>query len=237
MGLERFQRNLRAVGAAGGMSNITPNQWTILEALKDGPRWARSFQMVKPLVEDLVARSLVERCRPHLGAARNMVRLTDAGCAALEIDPASVPLKRDEPKANSKAHRPHLGSIRADVTPRLRAICETFLRRIKDGVGSQVAVGELAAMHDVQRPAIWKSLRSGGVIAPYAPSLKGGKGRPRGGGEPGYSHRRREKSLACSEARNEPRSDQYVDRDPCPRCGVRGDYGCAHTRAPLGTSF
>lgn len=28
-----------------------------------------------------------------------------------------------------------------------------------------------------------------------------------------------------------------VDRDPCPRCGVRGDFGCSHNRAPLGTSF
>lgn len=26
-----------------------------------------------------------------------------------------------------------------------------------------------------------------------------------------------------------------VDRDPCPRCGVRRDYGCSHSLAPLGT--
>lgn len=25
-----------------------------------------------------------------------------------------------------------------------------------------------------------------------------------------------------------------VDRDPCPRCGVRHDIGCGHSRAPLG---
>jgi hypothetical protein len=25
-----------------------------------------------------------------------------------------------------------------------------------------------------------------------------------------------------------------VDRDPCPRCGVRHDIGCNHSRAPLG---
>ena len=24
------------------------------------------------------------------------------------------------------------------------------------------------------------------------------------------------------------------NRDPCPRCGVRGDVGCAHVRLPLG---
>lgn len=27
---------------------------------------------------------------------------------------------------------------------------------------------------------------------------------------------------------------QPVDRDPCPRCGVRHDVGCNHSRAPLG---
>jgi hypothetical protein len=25
-----------------------------------------------------------------------------------------------------------------------------------------------------------------------------------------------------------------VDRDPCPRCGVRGDIGCGHSRVRLG---
>lgn len=25
-----------------------------------------------------------------------------------------------------------------------------------------------------------------------------------------------------------------VSRDPCPRCGVRGDVGCKHTRYPMG---
>jgi hypothetical protein len=25
-----------------------------------------------------------------------------------------------------------------------------------------------------------------------------------------------------------------IERDPCPRCGVRRDIGCNHTRAPLG---
>ena len=27
---------------------------------------------------------------------------------------------------------------------------------------------------------------------------------------------------------------QFVDRDPCPRCAVRRDVGCHHSRAPLG---
>lgn len=28
-----------------------------------------------------------------------------------------------------------------------------------------------------------------------------------------------------------------VNRDPCPRCGVRADIGCGHTQAPIGMSF
>lgn len=28
-----------------------------------------------------------------------------------------------------------------------------------------------------------------------------------------------------------------VDRDPCPRCGVRGDFGCPHSRLPLVVSL
>lgn len=64
------------------MSRLTPNQWTILESLQDGPRWIRSFHAVKPLLDDLIAHGLVERCRPPFGAARNMVRLTEmVGCA------------------------------------------------------------------------------------------------------------------------------------------------------------
>ena len=28
-----------------------------------------------------------------------------------------------------------------------------------------------------------------------------------------------------------------VDRDPCPRCGIRADIGCAHSRGRIGTAF
>jgi DNA-binding PadR family transcriptional regulator len=74
------------------MSRITPNQWTILESLKDGPRWKRSYQTVKPLLDDLTEQALIEPCPPHLGRARNMVRLTTNGGAlvGLEIAPVSL---------------------------------------------------------------------------------------------------------------------------------------------------
>jgi hypothetical protein len=216
------------------VSELTPNQWTILEALEKGPVWIRSFQTVKPLLDDLIERGLIERCRPHLGRARNMVRLTFDGCIALEIQPSSVPAEREKPKPNSKAFTPKLGAVHADARPLARETCEAFVKAIGSGRTSGEAVAELAARYDVQRPAIWKRLREGGVIAPYAPRQNGGKGRPLGGGEAGYAAQRRERSLAYHEARPEPRPEQFVDRDPCPRCGVRRDFGCTHSRAPIG---
>jgi DNA-binding MarR family transcriptional regulator len=219
------------------VSAITPNQWTILEALKSGPRWLRSFQTVKPLVNDLIDRGLVERCRPHLGRANNMARLTASGCAALEIDPATVPAMRDEPKPNSKAFAPRLGAIRSDASELCRETCEAFAAAIGRGATSGEAVSELAARYDVQRPAIWKRLRDGGLIAPYAPRQNGGKGRPLGGGTPGYTATRRERSKEHHEQLEARPLPPRIDRDPCPRCGVRGDIGCAHSRVPIGTAF
>jgi DNA-binding MarR family transcriptional regulator len=56
---------------------------TILSKLADGPRWARSFQHVKPRVRDLVADGLVERVKPHGERGANMLALTASGAAAL----------------------------------------------------------------------------------------------------------------------------------------------------------
>jgi predicted ArsR family transcriptional regulator len=65
---------------------ISPNQWTILEALEDGPAWIRSFQPAKRLLDDLIDKGFVERCRPFLGRAKNMVRLTEQGKTLLFAD-------------------------------------------------------------------------------------------------------------------------------------------------------
>jgi hypothetical protein len=35
------------------------------------------------------------------------------------------------------------------------------------------------------------------------------------------------------QAEPEPSPSRFVDRDPCPRCRVRRDVGCQHTRAPI----
>lgn len=132
------------------MSEITPNQWTILESLKDGAVWARSYQPVKPLLKDLIERKLVDRCRPYLGRGHNMVRLSPEGCELLEIDAAAIPAFRDTP-------------LNACTAKRSRD------KRSNAGVGR----------HSNQEPI----------------------------------------RVEC--------------RDPCPRCGVRGDLGCGHSKAPL----
>lgn len=209
------------------VSAITPNQWTILERMESGPCWMRSFHTVKPLVEDLVQRGLIERCRPHLGAARNMVRLTDAGCASMGIAVGSVPSIR--PIIAAPEVTVILGKIHDVVPARVRRICEAFIRAIEGGETKGAAVAQLAAQHDVQRPAIWKTLRAGGVVPPYKARDEGGQGRPIGGGTPGYTTKRRERALAVAEQRSQP-NIVFVDRDPCKLCGVRGDLGCAHNR-------
>lgn len=192
---------------------ITPNQFTILECLIAGPQWMRSFQTVRPLLKDLQAKGLIESCRPHLGRACNMVRLTAAGCELLEISPDSVPVERAQPKLEQK---PKLvpGQIRAGLPLLVRQRCEAFVRALANGETPSVIVGQLAEAHGVQRPAIWRNLRSGGVIAPY-------------------KHRARRGPVEIAQATKEASVPDPVGRDPCPRCGVRGDIGCHHRKARL----
>ena len=92
-------------------------------------------------------------------------------------------------------------------------------------------VREIANSFGVQNPAVWKALRRTGALPPYAESRTSHGGRPKGGGKPGYTDRRLEKSAAHIsrvEAGQPPVSGNYVDRDPCWMCGVRGDLGCSH---------
>lgn len=123
-----------------------------------------------------------------------------------------------------------------EITTETLNLCAAYKRCIVAGSDVTAFVGEWAAMLGVQRPAIWRRLRSGGVLPAYAPRKEGGKGRPKGGGEPGYSAKRREASIAHSEARQPPADAERVYRDPCPRCGVRADYGCDHRSARLGVA-
>jgi DNA-binding MarR family transcriptional regulator len=203
---------------------ISPNQFTILESLKDGPRWCRSFQSVKPLVEDLAKRGLLERCRPQLGRGCNMVRLTALGCEAIEIDAAKVPATRTGLKPIKPRDRWEIGEIRDKATPLVKTTCEAFLRAVRADTEVPVAVALLAERYGTERSAIWRRLRSGGVLSPYRPKSKAGRRQP-------YI----------------PRSERHIPvrvlpspvrRDPCPRCGVRGDIGCKHSgAAQLGMLF
>lgn len=51
----------------------------IAAALVEGPRWMRSFQAVKPVVEAMIEDDLVGRVRPENGAQWNMIALTRFG--------------------------------------------------------------------------------------------------------------------------------------------------------------
>lgn len=99
--------------------------------------------------------------------------------------------------------------------------CEIYTKAIAGGEEPRVVIGYLACEYGVNRPEIWRRLRSGGVL-------------------PGY-HRRENMGRKAAglmkaslrQERLEPPSAP-VNRDPCPRCGVRRDIGCEHTPCRLG---
>lgn len=131
--------------------------------------------------------------------------------------------------------RPGAGSVISEET---KAICQAYEALVASGGDVAAFVGEWSAALGIQRPAVWKRLRNGGAIAAYQPRREGGKGRPLGGGVPGYTAQRNEKALAAAEARDATaKKAPRVHRDPCPRCGVRSDIGCEHSQAPLGVLF
>jgi DNA-binding MarR family transcriptional regulator len=116
------------------MSAISPNQWTILESLKDVPRWKRSFQTVKPLLDKLVDQGLIEPCRPHLGRGTNMVRLTTRGGALLgiEVEPVSLIDRFAESLAETGSVKTAASAI--GVT---REYGNALLQRIRKSLGPQ----------------------------------------------------------------------------------------------------
>lgn len=74
---------------------------------------------------------------------------------------------------------------------------------------------ELASIYGVQPPAICKVLRRHGIHLST----------PRG--SPAAKAPVRERRTMAEKREQAPAP---VDRDPCPRCGVRGDIGCSHRR-------
>lgn len=79
---------------------------------------------------------------------------------------------------------------------------------------NRVPVSEIASTMGVQNPAIYSALRRAGVLPPLKSRTPHTvRYTPSGG---------RKSARAMMAA---PR----VARDPCPRCGTRGDIGCAHS--------
>lgn len=56
---------------------------SIREKLRDGPRWTRSFQAVKPALDRMIANGEVLRCKPYGGRANNMVCLASRNSEGL----------------------------------------------------------------------------------------------------------------------------------------------------------
>lgn len=99
-----------------------------------------------------------------------------------------------------------------------RRTCDAYREAIARGTNITQAVAWLAGVESVTRPTIWRRLRAGGVLPPY------------GQGKPLKPHKRR----SHRQIEEEQSVKLRVDRDPCPRCGVRGDVVCGHSKAPLG---
>ena len=95
--------------------------------------------------------------------------------------------------------------------------CREYKRLLAAGEEPGDIVGWLAQEAGVNRPAIWKRLRAGGLIPGY-------KQRPH------QPYRNRTRGVAFTPKVLPP----AVDRDPCPRCGTRRDIGCEHSPCRLG---
>lgn len=106
---------------------------------------------------------------------------------------------------------------RAGLTDDTLETCASYERQAALGGDPGDIVTGLADFYRVNRPAIWRRLRAGGVLPPYRSNT-------------GIKRDRRSFAECNYERDQQPR----VDRDPCPRCGVRRDIGCNHSQAPLG---
>lgn len=56
----------------------------ILRKLAGGPVWARSLHDAKAVVQGLIGRGYVARCKPPGGRGANMLELTDKGLASID---------------------------------------------------------------------------------------------------------------------------------------------------------
>lgn len=115
------------------------------------------------------------------------------------------------------------------ISRRTLDMCAQYERRMAAGEDRAKIIADLAAQHDVQRPAIWKVLRAGGAVSPYKRRKAGGQGRPVGGGTPGWTEERNKRAVkAASRAEQVVEAARKATAEPCGRCGTRADLGCRH---------
>jgi hypothetical protein len=119
------------------------------------------------------------------------------------------------------------------ISDKIRRTCDLFSRAIAAGEDRSDVVGQLAAADGVERPAIWRRLRTGGVLPPYKTARTKEY-------SASYADKNR-REIASAKLRAQLKASleatPRASRDPCPRCGTRGDVGCSHHRAELGTGF
>lgn len=214
------------------MSAVSPNQFTVLEHLAHGPAWKRSFQTVKPLVDDLIGRGFIEPCRPHLGRGRNMLRLTGAGCALLDMKLADVPAERIVTLSLAATKQKPAKHNRTEAASRLLDEIETWCARTKT---RETLIGRLLFRHPgfagLLRLRLTVTEEKEAAVRAFLECNPDGHD----GDLPkchGFGVSRPLRSAKIRLARgpapviSSPRA--LVRRDPCPQCGVRGEIGCRH---------
>lgn len=212
------------------MIDLTPNQWTLLESLKDGAVWTRSFQPVKPLLDDLIKRQLVDRCRPMLGRGRNMVRLSPEGCALLELDPARVPQFRDGELKLCKPAR----ARNSNRTAAARTLLEDIERWCASTDTKETAIGHVLFRHPGFVGLLRKRLTvsedkeaaARDFLSLHPKGYRGALPTTHIGSNAAVRARR---MVDVRHIEIPPDVlPTRIERAPCTFCGVRADFGCRH---------
>ena len=91
------------------------------------------------------------------------------------------------------------------------------LRLVKQGV----PIDEVAGKFGVQRQTIYGIIRSKGVPTGVRAQMRNER-------IAGETDRHVRERVFAHRFSGDLADDRYVRRDPCPKCGVRGDIGCKH---------
>lgn len=91
-------------------------------------------------------------------------------------------------------------------------------------------VGRIATHYGVQKPAIYRAFRA---LKYYTPIMKQSRARSLRANLRSWRPLGRPKEYP---AEGLPMPERVESREPCPRCNVRSDIGCKHSKAKLGWS-